>query len=211
MESCLTALNPWPRCHKIIWVTVLIIKITQWWLLDFSPICCSVAQSCLTLRPRGLQPASLPCPSPSPRVCSDSCPLSQWCHPTILSFVVPFSSCLQSFPASGSFPVSQLFTSGGQNIGTPASAIVLRMNIQGWFPFKINWFDLLAVQGTLKSLLQHHSSKTSVLASTSTILCTFRKQWKTFFCVKNSELEDTCPLSVLHDRVYLYTFWSFIV
>jgi len=83
--------------------------------------------------PYGLQHARLPCPSLSSRVCSNSCPLSQWCHPTISSSVIPFS-CLQSFPASGSFPVSQLFTSGGQRIGASASASVLPVNIQGWFP-----------------------------------------------------------------------------
>ena len=76
--------------------------------------------------------ARLPCPSPSPRVCSNSCPLRQWWHPTISSSVIPFSSCLQSFPASGSFPMSQFFASGGQSIG--ASASVLLMNVQGWFP-----------------------------------------------------------------------------
>ena len=70
---------------------------------------------------------------PSPRACSNSCPLNQWCHSTILSSVVPFSSCLQSFPALGSFPINQLFTSGGQSIRTSASASVLPMNIQGWF------------------------------------------------------------------------------
>ena len=75
-----------------------------------------------------------PCPSPTPRVYSDSCPLSQWCHPTISSSVVPFSSRLQSFPASGSFQMSLFFTSGGQNNGTSTSAPVLPMNIQGWFP-----------------------------------------------------------------------------
>ena len=79
-------------------------------------------------------------------------------HLTISSSIVPFS-CLQSFPASGSFPMSQFFTSGGQNIGISASASVLPMNIQD---FRIDWFDLLAVQGTLKSLLQHHSSKASI-------------------------------------------------
>ena len=78
------------------------------------------------------------------------------------SSVVPFSSCLQSLPASGSFPMSQLFPSGGQSIGASASASVLPMNIEGWF-FRNDWFDLLAVQGTLKSLLQHHSSKASIL------------------------------------------------
>ena len=85
-----------------------------------------------SLWPHGLQLARLPCPSPSPRVCSNSCPSSPWCHPTISSSVVPFSFCPQSFPASGSLPMSQLFTSGGQSIGTSVS--VLPMNIQSWFP-----------------------------------------------------------------------------
>ena len=114
-----------------------------------------------SLQPRRLQHARLPCPSPSPRACSISCPLSRWWHPTILSSVMPFS-CPQSFPASGSFPVSWLFASGGQSIGASASASVPPMNIQDWFPL-IDWFDLLAVQGTLKSLLQHHSSRASIL------------------------------------------------
>ena len=87
-----------------------------------------------SLQPHGLQLATLPSPSLSPGVCSDSCPLSPWYHPTISSSVAPFSSCLQSFPASGSFPMSWLFTSGGQSIGTSALASVLPMNIQGWFP-----------------------------------------------------------------------------
>ena len=86
------------------------------------------------LWPHGLQHTRLPCPSLSPRVCSNSCPLSWWCHPTIPSSAVPFSSCPQSFPASGSFPVSQLFASGGQTIQASASAPVLAMNIQDWFP-----------------------------------------------------------------------------
>ena len=81
----------------------------------------------------GLQQARLPCPSPAPRACSNSCPLSQWCHPTISFSVVPLSSCLQSFPASGSFPVSQFFTSGDQSIGASASGSVLPMNIQDYF------------------------------------------------------------------------------
>ena len=87
-----------------------------------------------SLWPHGLQQARLPCSSQSPRVYSSSCTLSWWCHPTILSSVVPFSSCLQSFPASGSFWVSQLTPSGGQSIGVSASASVLPVNIQGWFP-----------------------------------------------------------------------------
>ena len=97
----------------------------------------SVTQSCLTLWPHGLQHARLPCPSPTPRACSDSCLSSRWCHPTISSSVVPFSSCLQSFPASRSFPMSQFFTSGGQSIGVSASASVLPVNIQDWFPLRL--------------------------------------------------------------------------
>ena len=114
------------------------------------------------LWPHGLQHARLPCPSPTPRACSNSCPLSKWCHPTISSSVVPFSSHLQFFPASGSFPMSQFFTSDGQSIGASALASVLPMNIQDWFPL-MDWLDLLAVQEILKSLLQHHSSKASIL------------------------------------------------
>ena len=103
-------------------------------LQDRSHCCCSVAQSCLTLWPHGLHHARCPCPSPSPGACTNSCPLSQWCHPTILSSVIPFSFCLQSFLISGSFLMSQLFTSGGQNIGASASASVPPMNIQDLFP-----------------------------------------------------------------------------
>ena len=104
-----------------------------------------------------------PCPSPTRAVYSNSCPLSQWCHPTISSSVVPFSSCLQSFPAPGSFQMGQFFASYGQSIGVSASAAVLPVNIQDWFPWGWTGLDFLAVQGTLKSLLQHHSSKVSIL------------------------------------------------
>ena len=93
--------------------------------------CSAVSDS---LRPHGLQHARLPSPSPFPRARSNSCPLSQWCHPTISSSIVPYSSCLQSCPASGSFPRSQLFISGGQSNGASALASVLPMNIQDWFP-----------------------------------------------------------------------------
>ena len=85
-----------------------------------------------SLQPHGLQHPRLPCPSPTPRACLVSSPSSQWCHPTISSSIIPFSSCLQSFPASGSFLMSQFFASGGQSVG--ASASVLPMNIQDWFP-----------------------------------------------------------------------------
>ena len=92
-----------------------------------------------SLWPHGLQHARPPCPSPTPRVYSNSCPLSQWCHPTISSSVVTFSSCFQSSPASGSFPMSQFFASGGQSIRTSASASVLPINIQHWFLLVLTW------------------------------------------------------------------------
>ena len=99
-------------------------------------------------RPHGLQRARLPCSSPTPGTYSNSCLLSWWCHPTISSSVVPFSSCLQSCPASGAFQMSQFFAQGGQSIGISASGSVLPMNIQD---FRIDWFDLLVVQATLES------------------------------------------------------------
>ena len=88
-----------------------------------------------------------PCPSLSPRVCSNSCPLNRWCHPTISSSVIPFSSCLQSFPASGSFPMSLFFASGVQSIGASASASVLPMNIQYWFPLELTGLISLQSRG----------------------------------------------------------------
>ena len=110
-----------------------------------------------SLRPHGLQHSRFPCASPSPGVCSNWCLLNR-CHPTISFSVVPISSCLQSFPASGSCPMSWLFTSGGQIIGASAS-----VEYSGWVSFRIDWFYLLVVQRTLKSFLQHHNLKTSVL------------------------------------------------
>ena len=146
---------------------------------------CSVAQSCLalcnftnwstpglplfssvahlvmsdSLLPHGLQHARPPCPSPTPRACSNSCPLSQWCHPTILSSVVPFFSCLQSFPASGSFPACIRWPKY-QSFSFSISSSNEQSRL---IPFRMGWFDLLAVQGTLKSLLHHHSSKALIL------------------------------------------------
>ena len=127
-------------------------------LLLFSP---SVMSN--SLWPHGLQHSRLPCLSLSPGVSSNSCPLSRWCPPTISSCVIPFSSCLQSFPASGSFLMCWLFASGGQSIGASASASVPSNEYSGLISFRMEWLDLLAVQGTLKSLLQHHSSKASIL------------------------------------------------
>ena len=115
---------------------------------------CSVVSD--SLWPYGLQHARLPCPSPNPRVCSNSCPLGWWCHPNISSSVIPFSSCPQSFSASGSFPLSQLFPSGGQNIRVSAS--VLPMNNQGWFLIGLTGWISLQSKG-----LSRVFSKTTVL------------------------------------------------
>ena len=103
---------------------------------------CSVMSD--SLRPQGMQHTRPPCPSPTPRAYSNSCPSSQWYHPTISSSVVHFSSCLQSFPASGSFPMSQLFTSGGQSIGVSPSTSVLPMNTQDWSP--LGWAGWISLQ-----------------------------------------------------------------
>ena len=97
-----------------------------------------------SLWPHGLQHTRPPCPSPTPGACSNSCPSSRWCHPTTSSFVVPFSSHLQSYPASGSFQMRQFFISGGQSIGVSASAPVLAMNIQDWFP--LGWIGWISLQ-----------------------------------------------------------------
>ena len=117
-----------------------------------------------SLWPHGLQHIRLPCPSPNPRACSDSCPSSQWCHPSISSSVVPFSSHLHSFPASGSFPMSQFFASGGQSIGVSASTSVLPMNIQDWFP--LGWTGWISLQS--KGLSRVFSNTTTVGVHTTT-------------------------------------------
>ena len=101
---------------------------------------------------------------------AEAYPSSWWCHPAISSSVAPFSSCPQSLPASGSFPVSQLFARGGQSIGVSASVSVLSNEHPGLISFRMDWLDLLAVQGTLKSLLQHHSSKASILQHSASFI-----------------------------------------
>ena len=114
-----------------------------------------------TLWPHGLQQSRPPCPSPTPIVYPNSCPLSRWCHPIISSSVIPFS-CLQPFPASGSFPGSQFFASGDQSIGVSASTSVLPVNAQHWF--SLGWTGWVSLRGKgLSSLLQHHSSKAPIL------------------------------------------------
>ena len=153
-----------------------------------------------SLWPHGLQYTRLPYPSLSPRVCSNSCPLSRRCHPTILSSVAPVSSCPQSFPASGSFPVSQLFSSGGQSIRASASASVLPMNTQGWFPLGLT--DLI-------SLLSKGFSR---VFSSTTI------QKHQFFCTKPSlqpsshiTLPDSYDFMAVHfytNNIWAWSFWG---
>ena len=115
----------------------------------------SVAQSCLTLKPHGLQHARLPCPTPTPRACSNSHPSSRWCHPTILFSVVPFSSCLQSFPASGSFQISSSHQVV-KVLGVSASASALSMNTQDWSP--LGWAGWISLQS--KGLARFFSNTT---------------------------------------------------
>ena len=143
------------------------------------------------LRPHGLQHARPPCPSQTPRVYPNPCPSSRWCHPTIPSSVVPFS-CPQPLPASGSFQISQLFASGGQSIGVSASTSVLLMNTQDWSP--LGWTGWISLQSkTLKSLLQHHCSKASIL-------------WRSaFFIVQLSHPYMT------NGKTIALTRWTFVV
>ena len=115
-----------------------------------------------SLWPHRLQHTRPPCPSPTPGAYSNSCPLSRWCHPIISFSVVPFSSCLQSLPASGSFQMSQFFASGGQSTGASASASVLPMNIQDWFPLGLTGWISFQSKG-LSRVLQYHSLKASIL------------------------------------------------
>ena len=128
-----------------------------------------------------LQHARLPCPSPSPRACSNLCPLSQWCHPTISSSVVPCSSCPQSFPVSGYFPLSQFFASGGQSIGASASTSVLPMNVQGLCPSGLTGLISLLSKGLLRvfssiTVQKHHSLVLSFLYSPT--LTSIHDYWK---------------------------------
>ena len=146
-----------------------------------------------SLGPHGLQHARLPCPSPTPRVDSNSCPLSRWSHPMISFSVIPFSFCLQSFPASGSFPMSQLFASGGQSIGVSISASVLPMNIQDWF--RLGWTGWISLQ--LKGLSRVFSNTT--VCSKASVL-----QHSTFFIVQLSHLYMTTGKTIALTR------WTFI-
>ena len=134
------------------------------WKLFPQPIQFSHSGVSDSLQPHESQHARPPCPSPTPGVYSNSCPSSQWCHPAISSSVIPFSSCPQSLPASGSFPMSQLFAGGSQSTGVSASISVLPMNTQDWSPLgQTGWISLQS-KG-LKSLLQHHSSIASIFVT----------------------------------------------
>ena len=132
-------------------------------IFQFSSVQFSRSVMSDSLRPHGLQHARLPCPSPTPGAYSNSCPSHRWCHPTISSSVVPFSSRFQSFP-SGSFPISRFFASGGQSIVSFSFNISPSNEYSGLISFRIDRLDLLAVQGTLKSLLQHHSFPQTALS-----------------------------------------------
>ena len=131
-----------------------------------------------SLQPHGLQQARLPCPSPTPRAYSNLCPSSWWCPPTISSSVVSFSSRPQSFPTSGTFPLSQFFTSRGQSIGVSASASVLPMNIQDWFPLGLTGWISLQSKG-FSRVLQHHSSKALILQHSAFFVVQLSHPYKT--------------------------------
>ena len=134
-----------------------------------------------SLRPHGLQHASLPCPSLSPKLCSDSCPLSQWCHPTISSSVIPFS-CPQSFPTSGSFSMSQFFASGGQGMRASALASVLPMNIQDWFP--LGWTGWISLQSKgLSRVFSNITVQKHQFFSAQSSLWTNNSSLQFFFCL----------------------------
>ena len=145
---CLLSLCPLPLLFSLLCTLVSLLITTQ--------SVSSVVSS--SLRPHGLQHTRFPCPSPTPEACSNSCPWNRWCHPTITCFDIPFSSCLQSFPISGSFPMSQFIASGGQSIRASASTSVLPMNVQDWFPLGLTDFISLQFKGLSKFFSNTNSS-----------------------------------------------------
>ena len=152
------------------------------------------------LQPHELQHATSPCPSPTPGVHSDSCPSSRWCHPTISSSVVPFSSCPQSLPASGSFPMSQLFAWGGPSIGVSSSASVLAMNTQDWFP--LGWTGWISLKS--KGLLRVFSNWCAVIYGVAKSL-TWLSDWTELIlhvspCSPGSSIKPRYFLSVIDNR-----------
>ena len=175
---------------SILWRKIILFKCQRF----YSSFCCmktcvhgnvayqliSVTQSCLTLcNPMDLQHPRLPCPSLTLGACSNSCPLSWWCHPTISYSVIPFSSCLQSFPASGSwsFPMSQRFASGGQSIGVSASTSVLPLNTQDWSP--LGWTGWMSMQPKGLSRVFSNTTNSSALSFPySPTLTSIHDHWK---------------------------------
>ena len=154
--SCFVDLCTWTYVFRITYMN------EQWIKQKLRNVqSCQHFSSVQSLSPHESQHTRPPCPSPTPRLCSNSCPSSRWCHPAISSSVVPFSSCPQSLPASGSFPMSQLFAWGGQSTGVSASASALPKNTQDWSP--LGWTGWISLQFKgHSSLLQHHSSKASI-------------------------------------------------
>ena len=146
-----------------------------------------------SLQPYGLQHARPPCPSPSPGVCPGLCSLHEWCHPDISSCDVPFSFCPQSFPALGTFQMCHLFTSDDQNTGASVSASVLP--VEGLLSLKIDWFDLLAVQGTFRSLLQHHSPKAPILWRSAFFMVQLSQPYMTTGKDHSLDYTDLCQQS----------------
>ena len=146
-------------------------------------------------QPHGLQHARLPCCLPTPRACSNLYPLSRWCHPNITSSFVPFSSCLRSSPASGSFPVSQFFASGGQSIGASASASILPVNIQGWLPLGLTGLISLQSKGLWRVFssttvqkhpffgAQHNSVSFCPASYCTKLVCYSRYLLTSYFCI----------------------------
>ena len=168
-------------CNFTHWQVSNILQNKSYLIFQFSSVqfSRSVVSDCL--QPHDLQHARPPCLSPTPRVHSNSCPLSQWCHPAISSSVVPFSSCPQSLPTSESFPVSQLFSWGGQSTGVSALVSVLPMNIQGWSP--LGWTGWISLQSkglsrvfSNTTVQKHHSSVLSFLHSPT--LTSIHNHWK---------------------------------
>ena len=145
-----------------------------------------------SLQPHGLQHSRLPCPSPTPRACSNACPLSKWCHPTISASVNPFSSHLQSFPASGSFNNESVLRMRWPKYWSFSFSISPSNEYSRLISFRMDWLDLLAVQGTLKSLLQHHGSKASI------------PQCSAFFMV---QLSHPC---ITTGKIIALTRWTFV-
>ena len=150
-----------------------------------------------SLRPHGLQNARIPCPLPSPEAYSNSCPSSRWCHPTISSSVIPFSSCLRSFPATGYFLMSQFFPSSGQSIGASASASVPPINIQGWFPLGLTGLISLLSKGLSRVFPtpQFKSINSSVLSFLySPTLRSLHDYWKTIVLTRQTFISKVMSL-----------------